>query len=113
MIRPFAAALAVFVVWPAWAGAGEPLRLLCRADNPALLAAPLGFSIDLDGGRAVEVGSGGRYGVTAQDDGLELWQAGGDPRSVVFRIDRLSGRFARLDKQLRLEGACEKTERRF
>lgn len=87
---------------------GGTLRLICRADNPALLAQPLSFSIDLATRQAVEAGSGEQFGVTAYRDGLGLWEAASGPSQVVYRIDQLSGRFARVDKQIRLDGACEK-----
>lgn len=98
---------------PARADEAEMLRLLCRADNPALLAEPLGFSIDLAARQAVETGSGAQFGVTAYRDGLGLWEAQSGPAQVVYRIDRLTGRFARVDKQIRLDGSCEKVERKF
>lgn len=98
---------------PAHAEEAEALRLLCRADNPALLAEPLGFSIDLAAKQAVETTSGAQFGVTAYRDGLGLWEAQSGPGQVVYRIDRLSGRFARVDRQIRLDGACEKVERKF
>lgn len=87
---------------------GDVLRLSCRADNPGLLPQPLSFSIDLAARQAVETGSGEQFGVTAYRDGLGLWEAASGPSQVVYRIDRVSGRFARVDKQIRLDGACEK-----
>lgn len=98
---------------PAYADESDSLRLVCRATNPALLAEPLAFSIDLAAGRAEETGSGERYGVTAYRDGLGLWEEQSGPGQVVFRIDRVTGRFARVDKQIRLDGVCEKVDRKF
>lgn len=111
--RCVATALLMLAALPAWADEPETLRLVCRADNPALLATPLSFTIDLAAKEAVEAASGAQYGVTAYRDGLGLWEAQAGPGAVVFRIDRVAGRFARVDKQIRLEGACEKVERKF
>lgn len=106
-------AVALLAAFPALAEESETLRLVCRADNPGLLAQPLAFSVDLAAKDAVETLSGGQYGVTASRDGLSLWDKAGGPGQVVFRIDRVSGRFARVDKQIRLEGMCDKVERKF
>lgn len=97
----------------AWAEEPEILRLSCRADNPALLAEPLAFSIDLTAKEATETVSGAQFGVTAYRDGLGLWDKSVGPAQVVYRLDRVAGRFIRVDKQLRLEGMCEKMERKF
>lgn len=98
---------------PAAAQEAVPLRLVCRADNAALLPQPLTFSIDLAAARATETGSGEQFGVTAYRDGLGLWEAQSGPGQVVYRIDRVKGRFARVDKQIRLDGSCEKVEPKF
>lgn len=108
MPRRLLPAALLLAALPAHAQEGEILRLVCRADNPALLAQPLSFSIDLAVRQAVETGSGEQFGVTAYRDGLGLWEAASGPGQVVYRIDRLTGRFARVDKQIRLDGACEK-----
>lgn len=113
MMRPFAAALLMLAAVPAMAEEAQTLRLVCRADNPALLATPLSFSIDLNAKEATEAGSGTQYGVTAYRDGLGLWEQQSGPGAIAFRIDRVSGRFARVDKQIRLDGTCEKTETKF
>ena len=84
-----------------------------RADNPALLPNPLSFSIDFSTGRATETNSGEEFGITPYRDGMGLWEAATGPSAVVFRIDRLNGRFARVDKQVRLDGTCEKVDRKF
>lgn len=105
-------ALLILASLPAHAEGAEPFGLLCRADNPALQAEPLAFSIDLATNQAVETGSGTRYGVTAYRDGLGLWEAAAGLGQVVYRIDRVKGRFARVDRQPRVEGACEKVERK-
>lgn len=106
-------ALLMLAALPAHAEETGVLRLVCRADNPALLAEPLGFSIDLGAKQATETGSGARYGVTPYRDGLGLWEADAGPGQVVYRIDRLKGRFARVDKQVRLDGSCEKMDSKF
>lgn len=114
MMRPCAAAaLLMLAALPALADEAEVLRLVCRADDPALLATPLSFSIDLTAKEAVEAGSGTTYGVTTYRDGLGLWESQTGPGAIVFRIDRVNGRFARVDKQVRLDGACDKVERKF
>ena len=102
-----AALLCSLAAAPALAEESGPLRLLCRADNPALLAQPLAFSIDLATRQAREEASGTKYGVTAYRDGFGLWEQESGPTALVFRIDRLTGRFARVDTQ-RLEGVCER-----
>ena len=86
------------------------LRLSCRADNPGLLANPLAFSIDFAAKEAAETISGARYTLDAAGDMLVLRDRAGQ---AVFRIDRITGRFARVDKQLRMEGSCDKVERKF
>ncbi|NFV78722.1 hypothetical protein [Magnetospirillum aberrantis] len=103
------AALSLVAATPAAADDG-PLRLSCRADNPALLPAPLAFSIDMAAAKATETGSGEEYGVTAYRDGFGLWDPAGGPGTVVYRIDRIHGRFMRVDKQIRVDGTCEKVE---
>lgn len=108
MPRRLLLATLMLAALPAHAQQGEPLRLTCRADAPALLAQPLSFSIDLAVRQAVEAGSGEKFGVTVYRDGLGLWEAASGPGQIVYRIDRLSGRFARVDKQIRVDGACEK-----
>ena len=116
MRRLLAAAVLSLAVSPnvAAAAAGEDvLRLVCQADNASMLPAPLTFSIDLAAGRAVETGSGDQFGVTAYRDGLGLWPLAEGPSAVAFRIDRIKGRFARVDKQIRLDGTCEKTDAKF
>ncbi len=109
MIRRLAL-VAVLAATPVFAQQDGTLRLACRADNPALLAAPLAFAIDLAAKQASETTSGAQYAVEAGRDTLVLQDRAGQP---VFRLDRITGRFARVDKQLRLEGACEKVERKF
>lgn len=106
--RLFVAALLAAAAGPALAGEGNVQRMVCRADNPALLAEPLSLSIDLATRNAVEDGSGAQYGVTVYRDGLGLWDKASGPGSVVYRIDRFTGRFVRVDKQVRLEGLCER-----
>lgn len=108
-----ALAVALLAAAPALAQDSETLRLVCRADNPALLAEPLAFSMDLSAKEAVETISGAQFGVTAVRDSLSLWEKASGPGQVVFRIDRVSGRFARVDKQIRLEGMCDKVERKL
>lgn len=110
---PVFAGLTLFAALPAAAGEADVLRLACKADNPALLAAPLTFSIDLAANQATETGSGEQFGVTAYRDGLGLWEAASGPSAIVYRIDRVKGRFARVDKQIRLDGACEKVDAKF
>jgi hypothetical protein len=105
--------VALLAASPALAEESEMLRLVCRADNPALLAEPLAFSLDLGAKEATETLSGAQFGITTLRDGLNLWEKSAGPAQVVFRIDRVSGRFARVDKQIRLEGTCEKVERKF
>lgn len=95
------------------APANAPIRLICNANDPGLLPQPLAFSIDLITHQASETTSGGRYGVTEYRDGLGLWEADSGPGALVYRIDRISGRFARVDKQIRLDGQCERAERKF
>ncbi len=115
MRRLLAAAVLSLAVSPTVAAAAgeDVLRLVCQADNPSMLPAPLTFSIDLAAGRAVETGSGDQFGVTAYRDGLGLWPLADGPSAVAFRIDRIKGRFARVDKQIRLDGTCERTEAKF
>lgn len=103
-------ALLMLASLPAHAEDAGPLRLSCRADAPAGAAEPLAFSIDLATNQAVETGSGAHYGVTAYRDGLGLWEAAAGPSQVVYRIDRVKGRFARVDTQPRVDGACEKVD---
>lgn len=110
--RNIALAVILLAASPALAE-DEPLRLVCRADNPALLAEPLAFSMDLAAKEATETTSGAQFGITAGRDSLSLWEKSSGPGQVVFRMDRVSGRFARVDKQIRLEGMCEKVERKF
>lgn len=106
--------LAAAPAWaPAWADDSQVLRLACRADNAALLPTPLAFSIDFSTGRANETTSGEEFGITAYRDGIGLWEAATGPSAVVYRIDRVKGRFARVDKQIRLDGSCEKVDRKF
>lgn len=107
-----AAVLSLFAL-PTAAAEADLLRLSCRADDPALLATPLSFSIDLAANQATETASGERFGVTAYRDGLGLWETAAGPGAIVYRIDRIKGRFARVDKQIRLDGACEKVEPKF
>jgi hypothetical protein len=89
------------------------LRLACKAANPALNAGPFAFSIDEKRGEATETISGKTYGVITYRDGFGLYDPAGGRSALVFRIDRVSGAFARVDKQIKVEGACEKVERRF
>ena len=113
MFRRLVLPVLLLVSAPALADDASVLRLSCRADNPALLPAPLSFSIDFSTGRATETGSGAEFGITPYRDGMGLWEAAAGPSAVVYRIDRLNGRFARVDKQVRLDGACEKVDRKF
>lgn len=105
---PVLAALLTLAAAPAVADDDGVLRLSCRADNPALLPAPLAFSIDLAAAKATETGSGEQFGVTAYRDGFGLWDPAGGPGTVIYRIDRVHGRFIRVDKQIRVDGTCEK-----
>ncbi|MBF0325144.1 MAG: hypothetical protein HQL42_08720 [Alphaproteobacteria bacterium] len=89
------------------------LRLACKADNPALEAGPFAFSIDEKRGEASETVSGKNYGVMSYRDGFGLYDPAAGRSALVFRIDRVSGRFARIDKQIKVEGSCEKVERKF
>lgn len=93
---------------PALAADPQTLRLACRPDQPAM-GAPLAFSIDLAAQAATETTGGKRFTVAERQDSLVL-SDGGTP---MWRIDRLTGRFTRLDTQLRLEGVCDKVERKF
>lgn len=102
------AALFALIAAPAWAGEDEPLRLACRPDQPAM-SAPLAFSVDLAAGQATETTSGRRFTVAAGQDVITL----DSPNGGTWRIDRVTGRFARVDTQLRLEGVCDKVGRRF
>lgn len=113
MVRRFLLPALLLLSAPVLADDSQVLRLSCRADNPALLATPLNFSIDFSTGRASETGSGEEFGITPYRDGIGLWEAATGPSAVVYRIDRVKGRFARVDKQIRLDGACEKVDRKF
>jgi hypothetical protein len=113
MIRFAAATLLCFATATALADEIDTIRLLCRADNKALAPQPLTFSIDTAAKEATETSSGTRFGVTAYRDGFGLWEPDGGPTALVYRIDRITGRFTRIDKQLRLEGSCEKAEQKF
>lgn len=106
--------LALLLLIPIAAPAQEPevLRLSCRPDQPAM-SAPLAFSIDLAAKDAAETTSGKRFGVVAIRDGIALFDPTQGPAAVVWRIDRVTGRFSRVDTQLPLEGMCDKVERRF
>ncbi|MGE4279000.1 MAG: hypothetical protein AB7G62_05395 [Magnetospirillum sp.] len=101
--------LILLAALPAKAENAETLRLVCTANDPAM-SPPLAFSIDLAAKDAVETTSGKHYAVTAYRDGLGLYDPAQGPAAVVFRIDRISGRFARVDTQLRWDGTCEKVE---
>jgi len=94
---------------PAAAQPADILRLACKANDPAM-SPPLSFSIDMAAKDAVETTSGKTYGVAAYRDGLGLYEPAQGPAAVVFRIDRVSGRFARVDTQLRWDGMCDKVE---
>lgn len=104
--------LSALIAVPASADEAETLRLACRPDQPAM-SEPLGFFIDLAGGTATETTGGRRYGLAANGDSLALFDRSQGPGAVVWRIDRITGRFARVDTQLRLEGLCDKVGRRF
>lgn len=97
---------------PASADEADILRLACRPDQPAM-SEPLAFSIDLAAKEAVETTGGRRYGVAGGGDSLALFDRAQGPMAVVWRIDRITGRFTRTDTQLRLEGVCDKVGRRF
>lgn len=101
--------LVTLAAMPAQAQTADILRLACRATDPAM-SPPLSFSIDLAAKDAVETTGGKHYGVTTYRDGLGLYDPAQGPSSVVFRIDRISGRFARVDTQLRWDGTCDKVE---
>lgn len=94
---------------PAAAQPADILRLACKANDPAM-SPPLSFSIDLAAKDAVETTSGKTYGVVSYRDGLGLYEPTQGPAAMVFRIDRVSGRFARVDTQLRWDGICDKVE---
>ncbi|MBI2241645.1 MAG: hypothetical protein HYU59_12680 [Magnetospirillum gryphiswaldense] len=104
-----AALLLLAVTMPAAAQQSDILRLACKASDPAM-SPPLAFSIDLAAKDAVETTNGKHYGVTSYRDGLGLYDPAQGPATVVFRIDRVTGRFARVDTQLRWDGTCEKVE---
>lgn len=106
-MRRILLALALTLPAAAQAQNSDILRLSCRADDPAM-SPPLSFSIDLTAKDAVESTSGKPYGVTQYRDGLGLFDLSQGPAAVVYRIDRISGRFARVDVQLRWEGQCDK-----
>ena len=89
------------------------VRLACRADNPALGADPMAFSIDTRTLEATETVSGKTYGVIKYRDGFGLYDPQIGRSQVVFRIDRVTGRLARVDKQIRMDGSCEKAVRKF
>ncbi|MBR9973376.1 hypothetical protein [Magnetospirillum sulfuroxidans] len=91
---------------PAQAQESEILRLACRAADPAL-SPPLTFSINVTAKDAVEVASGTHYGVTVYRDGLGLFDPAQGPSATVYRIDRVSGRFARVDLPARWNGRCD------
>lgn len=97
---------------PVLAQDAEILRLACRPDQPAM-SGPLAFSIDLGAKDAIETATGRRFGVVPTRDGIALFDPAQGPAAVVWRIDRVTGRFTRVDTQLRLEGICDKVERRF
>lgn len=100
--------LASLMLMAAAAAAGEePLRLACRTggDGPQQSFA---FSIDLAAQEAVETRSGRRFAASARQDHIVL-SDGGMP---VFRIDRITGAFT-VDRQLRVEGQCDRVERKF
>jgi hypothetical protein len=104
----------LFVAAPALAQEDEGIiRLACRADNPALGADPMAFSIDTKTLEASETVSGKAYGVIKYRDGFGLYDPAVGRSQVIFRIDRVTGRMARIDKQIRLDGSCEKVERKF
>lgn len=103
---PALAAALVAAATPALAQDGQVLRLLCRPDQSAM-AQPLGFSIDFAAKDAVETTTGQRFALAGERDTLLL------TGPATFRIDRVSGRFIRTDTNLRLEGTCEKEERKF
>jgi hypothetical protein len=106
------AILATLLVSPAIAEEPDTLRLACRADQPAM-SGNLAFSIDFTAKAATETTSGKRLGVIAGHDSIALFDPAQGPNAVVWRIDRVTGRFSRVDTQLRLEGTCDKVERRF
>lgn len=107
--RAFAlAALLTLTALPAGAQDAGALRLTCRADDPARLAEPLNFTIDFRTRQAQETGSGDRFGVTVFRDGLGLWDAVAGPGQARYRIDQMTGRFARMDPAGRLDGRCER-----
>lgn len=106
------AALFALIVTPALAEESEILRLACRADQPAM-SEPLAFSIDLAAKDAIETTSGKRFGVVGGRDSIALFDPAQGPAAAVWRIDRVTGRFRRVDTQLPLEGVCDKVERRF
>lgn len=105
-------ALLPLISAPVLAQEADMLRLVCRPDQPAM-AEPLAFSIDLGAKDAVETITGRRFGVVPMRDGIALFDPAQGPAAVVWRIDRVTGRFTRVDTRLRLEGICDKVERRF
>ncbi|MEW5728326.1 MAG: hypothetical protein AB1918_10915 [Pseudomonadota bacterium] len=107
MIRAavFAALLAACAA-PA-AAEEEVLRLACQTTEGGQQA--FAFSIDFAAKDAVETLSGKRLTVSSTlRDHIVLSDGG----TAVFRIARVPGTLV-VDRQLRLEGRCEKVERKF
>ncbi|MBI5162699.1 MAG: hypothetical protein HY985_02220 [Magnetospirillum sp.] len=108
MIRIAIVAALISLSAPVLAAEAEVLRLSCRAEQGG--EASYSFSIDTASGEAVETSGGRRYGVAAFRDGLALFDPNGGRGAVVFRIDRIAGRFARVDSPLVMTGTCTKAE---
>lgn len=105
---PMLSAIALLAAGPALAQ--DLLRLSCTAADGGT-GLRYAFSISLAEKDAVEVNSGRRYGLTDLRDALELFDPAGGAKDVVFRINRITGDFARVDRQIRFEGSCTKVDR--
>ncbi len=107
MIRPaLLAALLAACAAPA-AAEDDVLRLSCQTTEGGQQA--FAFSIDFAAKDAVETLSGKRLTVSSTlRDHIVL----SDGATPVFRIDRVTGTLV-VDRQLRLEGRCEKVDRKF
>lgn len=109
-MRPTMIAALLLAAWPALAQQEERLRLACRADDPAMNHAPFTLSLDLAGKNGAWSLDGRPFSLEERADSLILKGEGGE---TILAVDRLSGRFQRLDKQIVLSGTCERTLRKF
>lgn len=71
------------------------------------MSPPLVFVIDVTAKDAVETTSGTHYGVTPYRDGLGLFDPAQGPGATIYRMDRVNGRFARVDLPPRWGGTCD------